>query len=70
LFLVILLIRLFPKFIKCSKIEELEKNLKEEKLQLDLKVTNLEANLKSKTKQLHQRIEQVHLDFLNFQNHI
>lgn len=41
------------------QIEHFDQLLKEEKTKLDLKITNLEANLKSKSKQLHQRIDQI-----------
>ncbi|RNA37250.1 hypothetical protein BpHYR1_047263 [Brachionus plicatilis] len=37
----------------------MDKHLKEEKNVLDLKMAHLEANLKSKSKQLHQRIDQI-----------
>jgi hypothetical protein len=42
-----------------AKIERLDKLLKEEKASLDAKMENLEENLRNKSKQLHQRIEQV-----------
>jgi hypothetical protein len=41
------------------KVDAFDRNLKEEKSKLDLKIAHLEANLKSKSKQLHQRIDQV-----------
>lgn len=42
----------------------MDKHLKEEKNVLDLKLAHLEANLKSKSKQLHQRIDQVRIVYL------
>ncbi|CAF0722537.1 unnamed protein product [Brachionus calyciflorus] len=44
---------------RIAQIETLDKHLKEEKNVLDLKMSHLEANLKSKSKQLHQRIDQI-----------
>ena len=46
------------------QIEILDKHLKEEKNTLDLKMAHLEASLKSKSKQLHQRIDQVQEKYL------
>ena len=44
---------------RINQIDVFDTQLKTEKASLEVKMDNLEANLKTKSKQLHQRIEQV-----------
>ena len=44
---------------RITQINDFDSHLKEEKATLDVKVGQMEASLKSKSKQLHERIEQI-----------